>query len=64
MLYKIADFMTQNRANLEKEFQGLRNPQQFVRKAQLQKILQKRGGLTPEEIDLTICYVSINSESL
>jgi len=64
MLYQIADFMTRHRAHLEKEFEALKHPQKFIKKTQLMKILQRKGELSPEEIDLTICYVSINSESL
>ena len=60
MLYKIADFITRNRALLEKEFAALKVQDKLISKQQLEKVLETGGELGQQEVDLAICYVAVN----
>jgi hypothetical protein len=64
MLYHIADNLTKNRKKLEDELNKLGGKNGCVSKDQLTKLLRAVSKLSEEEIELAICYISINTDSL
>lgn len=56
--------MTKNRKILENEFAKIKDKHNCITKNQLIKVLKTTSRLTDQEIDLAICYISINTETL